>query len=614
MTKDKDVKMPNNINILLNEDSKSAILHRKEGKNSLSWIENFCLYLFEDNCKPRVRFQDGGNEMVLVLRIRNILENPGGSHTGINTISANLCFFKTVGDSTRFCVNTACDENIEGLKDLMEDKANWADESTRNWWKEVFRDLKQPIDEDTLRRKEVLASDSLKMNMMDFIEKIQEIIGKAISKLNVDKQKISKVCIVEQYARALPFRYAINRMFPNAKGEVYPFVWKEKKMSWLQYASRFQVPGKLLHTTLLTSPQLTIGDILKLGENGVAITLPLSQNESGDYYVPSSPVIDNSDLKWKELMKEDVTPDYFVNNLAFKRVKISIFPDGFQEIYITCDTNVAAYSVFEQDKYNIKTLLLNKLGQTSKHTVSNTNQEKITKEGKSDSNITQVQPSLVVPSRISTESASAPIDSSCNDIADNDNSEIIKKGELNREIQDALTIIMALLRKKAYLFIRKNFPKDTAGNLYEKWINSKKKNGEDYPRDLKKNWERFKKIEAEKAKNKGKIYHWLSFNDPNFPESNTRMLDWGNYYVFLGQNWTKLRQDWETDIKRIEENIYDIGKLTRNDSSHQYVDDLSKDDLLNMLGYMIDIANRLNANDIKEKVNSVRTNVIKLLF
>ena len=42
----------------------------------------------------------------------------------------------------------------------------------------------------------------------------------------------------------------------------------------------------------------------------------VSQNESGDYYVPSSPVIDNSDLKWKELMKEDVTPDYFVNNLA----------------------------------------------------------------------------------------------------------------------------------------------------------------------------------------------------------------------------------------------------------------------------------------------------------
>lgn len=347
MTKDKDVKMPNNINILLNEDSKSAILQRKEGKNSLSWIENFGLHLFEEDCKPHVSFQDGEN-MILVLRIKKT-ENP----TRINTISTYLCFFKTKDRYTRFCVNAACDEVVEGLKDLMVDKAKWTDESTKNWWKEVFRDLKYPIDEDTLRRKEVLASDSLKMNMMDFIEKIQEIIEKAISKLNVDKQKISKVCIVEQYAMALPFRYAINRMFPNAKGEVYPFVWKEKKMSWLQHASRFQVPGKLLHTTMLTSSQISIGDLLKLEENGVIITLPLSKGENEDYSVPSSTVIENSDLKWNELLTENVTPDYIVENIAFKRLILSMFSDGFQRIYVRCGTNVVACSKFEKNKYTI---------------------------------------------------------------------------------------------------------------------------------------------------------------------------------------------------------------------------------------------------------------------
>lgn len=317
---------------IINADLSSAIKSRQEGKDVLSWIENFGLYLSEG--KSHVSFQKGENNMMLVLRIRNKFEETSKSRTEKDTISAYLCFFKTDDNGfTRFCVNAACDEDVEGLKDLMVDKAHWTDESTKNWWKEVFRDLKCPIDEDTLRRKEVLASDSLKMNMMDFIEKIQEIAEKAISKLNVDKQKIRKACIVEQYAMALPFRYAINRMFPNAKGEVYPFVWKEKKMSWLQYASHFQVPGKLLHASLLTSPQISIGDVLNQ-KKGIEITLPLSKEDNKKFFSPFSAIFDNSDLKWNELLRENAVPDYVVGNLAFKRVQVSIFSDGFQRLYV----------------------------------------------------------------------------------------------------------------------------------------------------------------------------------------------------------------------------------------------------------------------------------------
>lgn len=363
MTKENEVKMQNNINILLNEDSESAILQRKEGKNSLSWIENFGLYLFEKNCIPKIPFQDGESSLILVLRIRNKQELLSESHNRRNTISAYLCFFKTIGDTTRFCVNAASDEDVEGLKDLMVDKAKWTEESTRNWWKEVFRDLKQPIDEDTLRRKEVLASDTLKMNMMDFVNKIQEIIEKATSKLNVDNHIINKVCVVEQFAMALPLRYAIERMFPNAQGNVFSFVWKEKKMPWLQNMSRFNVPGKLLYTTLLTSPQLSIGDILKLEEKGIVITLPLLK-ENEKYCLPSIPVIDNSDMTWNELMKEHVYPDYIVDDIPFKRVKLSLFADGFQKIYVRCGTNFVACSVFEQDRYKLKRVSPNNSEQT----------------------------------------------------------------------------------------------------------------------------------------------------------------------------------------------------------------------------------------------------------
>ncbi len=313
-----------------NADLASAIKSRQEGKDFLSWIENFGLHLFEKGCVPLVSFQKRERNMMLVLSIRNDSNIP----TEKDTISAYLCYFETDDNGfTRFCVNAACDEDVEGLKDFEE--AKWRDQSTINWWNEVFCDGKYSIvDEDTLRRKEVLASDSLKMNMMDFIKKIQEEIRKAIDNLHVDHQKINKVCIVERYAKSLPFQYAISRMFPNANGNIFSFVWKEKKKSWLQNASRFHVPGKLLHATLSTSPQITIGDMLKQGEKGVAVTLPLSKGENGGYGLPTTPGITGSELKWDELIKEDVISDYYVGTLAFKRVQLTMIADGFQRIHV----------------------------------------------------------------------------------------------------------------------------------------------------------------------------------------------------------------------------------------------------------------------------------------
>lgn len=359
---------------IINADLASAIKSRQEGKNVLSWIENFGLHLLEVDCKPNVSFQNGESNIV-VLRIRRKLGKDAVSQAEISIISAyHLCFLKTNGNGfARFCVKAACDEDVKGLKDLMVDKAHWTDESTKNWWKTVFRDLKHPIDEDTLRRKEVMVSDCLKMNMMAFIEKIQEIIGKAISKLDIDKQIISKVCIVEQFAMALPFRYVIERIFPNAKGSIFPFVWKEEKKPWLQNASYFQVPRGLLQTSLMTSHPISIGDILNQAK-GILVTLPLSQVENEKFVAPSASIIENADLKWNELLRADVTPDYVVNRIAFKQLHLSMIADGFQTVYIKYDTDIVACTEYENGKYQIKSLFPNISEEEQKTAISKSGQ------------------------------------------------------------------------------------------------------------------------------------------------------------------------------------------------------------------------------------------------
>lgn len=313
-----------------NNDFVSAIKSRREGQDVLSWIEKFGLYLLDAGCKHDITFREGKHDFVLVLRIRN------------NTISAYLCYFNTTDEgNTRFCVNASCDHDVNVLSELMEE-AKWKDMSTRNWWKELFGDLKHPIDEDLLRRPEVLVSNSLNMNMMDFVEKLQKEISMAISNLAIDNSKISKVCIVEQYALALPLRYAISQIFPTAKYCIYSFVWKEPPTLWLDNSSRFHVSGKMLYTQLSTSPQLSIGEIIKLGKSGITITLPLSKGEDETYSLPSAPIVENSNLKWSDVLKDDVQPDYMVDNVSFKRVGLSIFPDGCQKLYLCCDSTVRA--------------------------------------------------------------------------------------------------------------------------------------------------------------------------------------------------------------------------------------------------------------------------------
>lgn len=313
-----------------------SIRLRQEGKDCLSWIENFGLHLFDEKCMPRVSFNDGEKNEILVLRINKVQ----------NIIYAYYCFFQTDSKGfSRFCVNKAESVDAAGLKDLM-DRAKWEEDSTKNYWKEIFCGGKaHNVDETTLKRQETKTSPYYEMNMMEYIECIQKEIQKLLEKLCIPaNENISKVLITEQYALAFPLKYALGRIFPNAKRTVYGCIQKIEEKSWKQNAAHFHISGKLLHLGLNTTPQMTISNVLSLREKGVTFTLPLSKGENGEYCLPTTSVIDNSELKWNDLMKGDIEPDYTVGNLAFKRVQLSMFADGFQNVFVNSGESLVCLS------------------------------------------------------------------------------------------------------------------------------------------------------------------------------------------------------------------------------------------------------------------------------
>lgn len=323
-----------------NSYTSEYIERRHRGEDVLSWIEQFGIHFLEDG-KNGYKGKPNAGDHFLVLRICSAKGKKE------DTIYAHHCFFKTDKEgATTFCVNGICHYSTEKLRELFE-KAKWKENNTKNWWSEVFRNNGFQDIDDVLCRPEVVVSDSYKeLSMQDFLKQIQEVIENAIKSLDLGTTKITKVCIVEQYAKALPLRHALYKMFPNRYMYTYVFT-REMPMNnygWQLKADKFLVPAKLMNTKLNTSPQMTIGDVLQLGEKGIVLTLPFSKyNEKhDDSCFPNSPVFDGVNLKWKDLMPDEVMYDYHVGDLlSLKRIHLSIQADGFQNVYIKIANNEA---------------------------------------------------------------------------------------------------------------------------------------------------------------------------------------------------------------------------------------------------------------------------------
>lgn len=332
-----------------NNDCNNVIQQRQEGKDVLSWIEKLCIHLLNDKDQSF-----NGEEHVLVFRITELESQ--------DLIIGYYCYFKTNNGYTRFCVNKSVDLPTKELKELLgSNGAKWESEATQKWWEMVFinGDVAH-VDEDTLTRKEVKVSEQLDTNMQEFITSIQNELGKAVKLMNepqkppqLDLTKISKVFVVGEYASALlPLIYALKEMF---KSDVLPIIETNYNYTWQNSANCFYAPGTLLYTELNTSTKMSISDVIKLGETGIVFTVPMKEDD-GKYSLPSTAIFNGCDLKWNELMKGDVQYDYKAGNLLFKRVHLSMIADGFQTIYIKCDSAVVAHSVYEKGKHKIKGL------------------------------------------------------------------------------------------------------------------------------------------------------------------------------------------------------------------------------------------------------------------
>lgn len=543
----------------------NAINQRLRENDSLSWIENFGLHLINDKRDRRLIF--GDQDHILVLHIQNKEKK--------DTINAYYSYFiRTSSKGTpRFCINAPFNGvklTTNKLWDLMVEMADWNSNETRKWWECVFP-KGQSVDDTILQR--VVVSDkkeSSDMKMSEFVSSISAEFEKVIAELGVGKDKFTKVCIVGHYAKALPVLYALRKMFKNKY--VAPFVFTKKDpmvdFPWQQNSHNFFTPKKLLDYTIKSTPQMTIGDVLSLREKGVTFTLPLSKGENGEYCLPTTSVIDNSELKWNDLIKGDIEPDYMVGDLAFKRVHLSVFADGFQNVYLNTHDNIVSAGI----STNGKSIYINK-----------------SEAGQSPDNSVHTVPHKNNPMS--------------NTDKETENGELIKNANLNAEIQRALTLTLGLLRQEAYFFIRKRYPNKTVGILFDEWIKNKRKNGGKYSQQLIENWEHYKRNHVD----------WEIFDNQTISDLNTGMLDYGNYYVFVEQNWDKLAEEWNRNNKFIIDQIREIRNMLRSDSSHQIVHNFEKETVMDLFTNMRNIAKIFDKKEVMDEIAKVRSRVYEMM-
>jgi hypothetical protein len=153
--------------------------------------------------------------------------------------------------------------------------------------------------------------------------------------------------------------------------------------------------------------------------------------------------------------------------------------------------------------------------------------------------------------------------------------------EIRSKIDKAINTVLFTLRCKAYDYIKSNYT-TSVGLCYEEWVNSTNKQGNSYPDDLKRNWEKHKEDFGEKLRNELHIdieYDWRTYDDPNYPDIATAMLDWGTFYVFIEQNWVGLVKAWcktSKDMKQMKDLISQV-RPYRNIAGHGLVGVIHKD-------------------------------------
>ena len=242
-------------------------------------------------------------------------------------------------------------------------------------------------------------------------------------------------------------------------------------------------------------------------------------------------------LKWGDLI-DDNDYSYSIGDINIKRLVISCFLDGFQGLYFVVDKIIYRISYSNKKKLNEAILFSNS------------------------------KPTIPINNTSSYNKADNIVDEQDREIK-----ELLRLGKLNSYIQEALTYTIELLRQEADKLIKISNPDKTVLDLFPEWLDIKLSNDEYKYNDVRTNWYKIKDVKK-------------------------RVLDWGNYRVFLEVNQQSIKKQWGArGYNIIYARTQSIKDNVRNESSHQNINDLKQIDLATMIG---------DANEIAKVFNNVR--------
>ena len=507
-----------------------------------------------------------------------------------DNLSVYDCYFKSKGERTKFCVNKAISVSFVEISSLLKN-VKYFERNTQQYWNECF--CKGQFDQivtdkkDTLQRPETKASSdsSVDLTMSDFLSELQNLVKKAIeeiAKTAEDWNKYDRIYIasadgINTYPLVLPLKYTLYNLFKTDSkkiwGETFRVKDKEGKIikkplssynyDWKACQQYFHIGALSRAIGLNVSLELTMNDLMKT--DGIRVTFPLETGDDGSYTLPATPVLKECssgnntkkislsgvELNWADLY-ENVQWDYKAGNHAFKQIKLSICADGCQRLYLMDGDKVLTVISSNGSTVEVENCL----------------------------KVSNAEPAIVVE-----ESADETRESEDNTRESEDNtgtniSNNLTYLEIRGKIDEAINTVLFTLRCKAYDYIRSNYT-TSVGLCYEDWINSKNPQGEAYPDELKNNWNRHKEQFGEKLRNDhiDIEYDWRTYDDPDYPDIATAMLDWGTFYVFFEKNWEGLANAWcknKYDLTQMKNNIKKVKPL-RNVTEHGLVGVIRKD-------------------------------------
>jgi hypothetical protein len=556
-------------------DIVNSINDRKEGKNTLSWIEKYGIYL----CNTSKNIAGS----VLVLSIEND-----------DNLSVYDCYFKSKGERTKFCVNKAISSvPFAEISSLLKN-VKCFESNTQQYWNECF--CKGQFDQmvtdkkDTLQRPETKASSdpSVNLTMSDFLSDLEKLVKEAIkeiAKTANDWNKYDKIYIASAdgrntYPLVLPLKYTLYNLFKTDSkkiwGETFRVKDKEGKnikkplssynYDWKACQQYFHIGALSRAIGLNVSLELTMNDLMKA--DGIRVTFPLETGDDGSYTLPATPVLkecssDNNtntkkislggvELNWADLY-ENVQWDYKVGNHAFKHIKLSICADGCQRLYLMDGEKVLTVITSNGSTVEVDTSRREPIAEPAT----------IVEEPEIDVIDQTVSEPADNPTNVVVESENPeakPIDSLPIGESNPEDTLAIKR-VVSKNVQWGLDLVIECIREATVNFLKQEFPDD--------WEVKKKK----------------------------------IFTTPTL-----KNIDYGNYHGFVTEYKNELIKFWgEKRYYTIKNNMYDLTPF-RNDKSHELdkVIARGKMEVSALMQKMRVILNALNSSNVEEIDNAYK--------